>query len=61
MEDFIPIVGNEYVFTNDGRVVRVTIVQLKTERVEVIIGDWNPFWINFSDLKEITNENRDSK
>ncbi len=56
MEDLIPIVGKEYIFKRDGRIVRATIVQLKERRVEVIIGEWNPFWINFSDLKEIKND-----
>ena len=45
------IVGELYVY-KDGRTVKVVQKIEKTKRVEVIIGDWNPFWINFEELKE---------
>jgi len=51
----IPIVGKQYIYKKDGRIITATIVQEKYLRVEVIIGKWNPFFVNFSDLEEIGN------
>lgn len=43
------IVGNSYRH-KDGRIVKVVQKNDKTRRVEVIIGEWNPFWVNYEDL-----------
>lgn len=45
------ILGKEYIYKRDKRVVKVVQINEKTRRVEVICGEWNPFWINFSELE----------
>lgn len=49
----IPNIGCFYLYK--GRLVRVLRISspVKIQRVEVIEGEFNPFWINFSDLDDI--------
>ncbi len=46
-----PKIGELYKYKRDGRIVKVVQVIEKTNRVEVIIGCWNPFWLNFNNLE----------
>ena len=50
-EEFVPIIGCKYQYKRDGRLVSVIQLDRKVGRVEVIIGLWNPFWVNFSELE----------
>ena len=43
------IIGEEYQY-KDGRNVKIVQYSEKRERLEVIIGKYNPFWININDL-----------
>lgn len=47
--DILLVVGNYYYY-KDGREVKVIQLVDKLKRAEVIIGEWNPFWVNYSDL-----------
>ena len=49
-------IGGFYKYKRDGRIVKITQIIYKTKRVEVIIGDWNPFWLNFDDLEKINKQ-----
>ena len=44
------IVGKTYKY-KDGRMVKVVQKNDKTQRADVIIGEWNPFWVNYADLE----------
>jgi hypothetical protein len=59
----IPIVGKLYTYTRDGRQVKVVQVIEKTLRVEIVDeSGWNPFFVNFSELSELSfNELKESK
>ncbi len=48
----LPLDGYFYNY-KDGRKVKVIQVIIKTRRAEVIIGEWNPFWVNFTDLSNL--------
>lgn len=45
-------VGEKYSYT-DGREVTVVQVIEKTKRAEVKSGNWNPFWVDYDELKPI--------
>ena len=45
-------IGSTYKLS-DGRSVKVIQKNDKTNRAEVIIGKYNPFWVNYSNLKAI--------
>lgn len=46
------IVGKEYLY-RDGRTVKVVQKNPKLKRAEVIIGQWNPWFTNYSNLSKI--------
>ena len=43
------IIDKKYQY-KDGRIVKIVQYSEKRERLEVIIGKYNPFWININDL-----------
>lgn len=44
---------NQIVNYKDSRVLKVVQIDEKRKRIELIEGEWNPFWCNYSDVKPL--------
>lgn len=47
--------GKFYIY-KENRPVKVVQSDVKRQRAEIIEGEWNPFWVNYSSLKPLEDE-----